>query len=245
MADGVTADAERFSKKPLYLQLRDVLVERIATGDWKPGDAIPNESNLAREFGVSAGTMRKALDLMEAERLLTRRQGRGTFVNDQTSDKLALRFTNVRAANGQLPEGDIKVAHVVEAAAGEDECWRLQLGPRDRVYRIQRTWLHKGDPIMFAQVVVPAAHFPGLEAATEAASTITGLAQRYGVLLGRAEERLSIGPAGDAVAAALAVAPGTPVMMLDRVVHALDGRPVEWRVGWCHFADKYYRAVLG
>jgi GntR family transcriptional regulator len=245
MPDGATVDADRFSKKPLYQQLRDVLAERITAGDWKPGDAIPNESNLAREFGVSAGTMRKALDLMEAERLLTRRQGRGTFVNDQTSDMLGLRFTNVRAANGQLPEGDIKVTHVAQDAASEDECRRLQLDPRDRVYRIQRTWRHKGDPFMFAQAVVPAAHFPGLEAATEAASRITGLAQRYGVLLGKAEERLSIGRAGDAVAAELGIAPGTPVMVLDRIVHALDGRPVEWRVGWCHLADKYYRAEIG
>jgi GntR family transcriptional regulator len=245
MPDGATVDADRFSKKPLYLQLRDLLAERITTGDWKPGEAIPNESSLAREFGVSAGTMRKALDMMEAERLLTRRQGRGTFVNDQTSDKLCLRFTNLRAANGQLPEGEITVAHVAQDAASEDECRRLQLGRGDRVYRIQRTWLHKGDPIMIAQAVVPAAHFPGLEAAAEAACHITGLAQRYGILLGKAEERLSIGRAKDAVAAALGVAPGTPIMVLDRVVHALDGRPVEWRVGWCDLGDKYYRAEIG
>jgi GntR family transcriptional regulator len=75
----------KFMNRPLYLQLRDALAERIAQGEWRPGSAIPNESDLAREFGVSAGTMRKALDLMEAERLLTRRQGRGTFVNDQCS----------------------------------------------------------------------------------------------------------------------------------------------------------------
>ena len=54
--------AGRFLNRPLYLQLRDALAERIAGGDWKPGNAIPNESDLAREFGVSTGTMRKALD---------------------------------------------------------------------------------------------------------------------------------------------------------------------------------------
>jgi GntR family transcriptional regulator len=65
-----------FSTRPLYLQLRDALAERVAAGEWKPGTAIPNESDLAREFGVSAGTMRKALDLLEDEHLVTRRQGR-------------------------------------------------------------------------------------------------------------------------------------------------------------------------
>ena len=65
----------RFSNRPLYLQLRDTLAQRIANGEWKPAAAIPNESDLAREFGVSAGTMRKALDLMEAEFGLQRTLG--------------------------------------------------------------------------------------------------------------------------------------------------------------------------
>jgi len=69
----------RFSTRPLYLQVRDALGERIAGGEWKPSTAIPNEGDLARQFGVSPGTMRKALDLLEAERLLTRRQGRGNL----------------------------------------------------------------------------------------------------------------------------------------------------------------------
>src|SRR6188474_3550536 len=98
----------RFSTRPLYLQLRDALAERIAHGEWKPGTAIPNESDLAREFGVSSGTMRKALDLMEGEHLLTRRQGRGTFVNDQSSEELAERFSNIHAAEGERIAGESK-----------------------------------------------------------------------------------------------------------------------------------------
>ena len=90
----------KFSTRPLYLQVRDALATRIAGGEWKPNAAIPNESDLAREFGVSSGTMRKALDLMEGERLLTRRQGRGTFVNDQSSEELAERFSNIHATGG-------------------------------------------------------------------------------------------------------------------------------------------------
>ena len=98
----------RFSTRPLYLQLRDALAERIAHGEWRPGTAIPNESDLAREFGVSSGTMRKALDLMEGEHLLTRRQGRGTFVNDQSSDEMAMRFNNVRSKDGQRVCGRVR-----------------------------------------------------------------------------------------------------------------------------------------
>ena len=76
---------ERFFTQPLYLQLRDALAERIARGEWKPGIAIPGEGDLARQLGVSKGTVRKSLDLLESEGLLSRRQGRGTFVIDPAS----------------------------------------------------------------------------------------------------------------------------------------------------------------
>src|SRR5690349_21939849 len=117
----------RLSNRPLYLQLRDALAGRIAGGEWKPGSAIPNESDLAREFEVSAGTMRKALDLMEGEHLLTRRQGRGTFVNDQSSHELAARFSNIRCLDGKRICGDIKSAHITSGTANELERSRLQL----------------------------------------------------------------------------------------------------------------------
>src|SRR5581483_8355539 len=128
----------RFTNRPLYLQLRDALAGRIANGEWKPNSATPNESDLAREFGVSAGTMRKALDLMEAERLLTRRQGRGTFVNDQTSVELAARFTNVRGADGKRVCGQVKSAEISEGTANDMERVRLRLRADDGVYRVRR-----------------------------------------------------------------------------------------------------------
>src|SRR6478609_12041377 len=128
----------KFSTRPLYLQVRDALATRIAGGEWKPNAAIPNESDLAREFGVSPGTMRKALDLMEAERLLTRRQGHGTFVNDQSSDELAARFSNIRGPDGKRVCGLVKSAEIAEGPANEMECARLRLHPEDRVIRIHR-----------------------------------------------------------------------------------------------------------
>ena len=54
---GTIMASHAFSTKPLYVQVRDALAERIATGQWKSGTSIPNEKDLAREFGVSAGTM--------------------------------------------------------------------------------------------------------------------------------------------------------------------------------------------
>ena len=95
---------EGFFTQPLYLQLRDALAERIARGEWKPGTVLPAEGNLARELGVSTGTVRKALDLLESEHLLSRRQGRGTFVIDTGSQGAAHGSTTSAWQMVQPPE---------------------------------------------------------------------------------------------------------------------------------------------
>jgi GntR family transcriptional regulator len=172
--------------RPLYLQLRDALAERVATGQWKPGGAIPNESELAREFGVSAGTMRKALDLMEAEHLVTRRQGRGTFVNDQTTDALAVRFCNIRALDGRRVAGQFRDEEIVAGEANGAECERLSLAENDRVYRIHRLRTDKDRTFMVEDICLPAALFAQLSNNDIAATQIVTLAQRHGILLGRA-----------------------------------------------------------
>ena len=147
--------------RPLYLQVRDVLAERIAAGDWKPGTIIPNEGDLARELGVSPGTVRKALELMEAEFLVTRRQGRGTFVNDPWSNGSAVRFSRLRVGNGEQISDPSGPAQVTEGEANDIECVRLRLREQDPVYRIRRVHIHDDRPFMVETVSVPAALFPG------------------------------------------------------------------------------------
>jgi GntR family transcriptional regulator len=234
----------RFSNRPLYLQLRDALAERIAGGQWKPGSAIPNENDLAREFNVSAGTMRKALDLMETERLLTRRQGRGTFVNDQASDELSARFSNLRASDGSRVSGEVKSVQIMEGTASQMECERLRLRPGDGVYRIHCTLHHEGQIYLVEEASLPAELFPRLPQRRGVADRIIILAQEYGLLLGKAAERVSLGQATPSLAQTFGIAPGAPIMVLDRVVMALDGRPIEWRMGYCHLVDKYYMAEM-
>ena len=143
MASDRTLAASRLVNRPLYLQVRDALVERIGKGDWKPGMAIPNEVDLAREFGISSGTMRKALDLLETERVVSRKQGRGTFVNDHSSTSFALRFWRISTSDGRPMTGGTKTIEVVEAPASEEEGRRLRLTRPSNVYRVRRERLHR------------------------------------------------------------------------------------------------------
>jgi GntR family transcriptional regulator len=239
-----TTSASRFSKRPLYLLVRDALAARIAAREWKANFTIPSESDLAREFGVSSGTMRKALEFMEGERLLTRRQGRGTFVNDQASDELLVRYSNIRTADGKRIAGEMKILAISEAPASPAECARLRLAQDDRVWRIRCVRRDGGKPFMVEDIAAPATLFPELDAQSELPRGVTVLAQQYGILLGKGDERISIGSASLAVAEALNLSVGAPILMLDRLLHSLDGQVVEWRLGMCQSADKYYLSEI-
>jgi len=237
--------ADRPSIKALYLQVRDALAERIATGEWRPGSAVPNERDLAQEIGVSAGTVRKALELLEAQKLITRRQGRGTVVNDPTSDAMVCRFISLRTADGNSCCGEVASQVISEGTANELERTRLGLRAGDGVYRIRRVRHHGGRNFMVADMTLPAALFPRLAGTSDIPSRLGALAPWNGMLLGKAEERVSIcAPPAD-IGDLLGVASGTPIMFLDCVVLLLGSdRPVAWRIAHVHLPDGYYLAEL-
>ena len=233
-----------FSTRPLYLQVRDLLVARIVAAEWKPGATLPNEVDLARELSVSPGTVRRALEEMEGERLIYRRQGRGTFVADHTSEELAIRYTNIRTSKGVRFAGEIARVQLSASEAHEMEQKRLRLRPGAQVMRIRRVRQSAGIPFMVEDVTLPDSLFPGLSDLREVPHRITLLAQQFGLLLGRAEEQVRASKANGEIAEELRIAKDTPILTLDRVVYTLDGRPVEWRLARCHFGDEVYWAEM-
>jgi GntR family transcriptional regulator len=234
----------RFATRPLYLQVKDMLVQRIVAGAWKPGAAIPNEIELSRELGISVGTVRKALDEMEGERLISRRQGRGTFVIDQTSDECAIRFSNIRDPDGMRIAGEVQSCALAMATANAAETQLLQLRNGETVLRLRRLRMHDRQPLMIEASTVPQARFPGLAQENDITASIVVLAHRYGLLLGRAQEKISVTAAEGEVADALKVAKGTPLMRLESIVYTIDGRPIEWRVAQCNLRDNYYMTEI-
>jgi GntR family transcriptional regulator len=233
---------DRFFTRPIYLQLRDTLAERIASGEWKPGHRIPNEVDLGREFGVSQGTMRRALELLESELVITRRQGRGTFVNG--SQDLPNRFNNFHLANGAAARCEESTLDIVRAEAGDGECARLQLMKGDQVYRIRRICSSLSRTFMIECASLPVALFPQLVERALPSHRLVDIAQAYSVLLGKGEERVFVGMCSPSAAEALNLAEGTHVQMLDRVIWTHNGRPAEWRRAECVLDGMYYRVRL-
>lgn len=110
--------APSLAVKPMYMRLMEMLVAKIKDGKWVIGNQIPNEMELSREYGVSGGTMRKALDLLEERGYVTRQQGRGTFVTDpaEAPVKLSLTREQARALLAALPDELPDILAPVEAA---------------------------------------------------------------------------------------------------------------------------------
>jgi GntR family transcriptional regulator len=232
--------------RPLYARVRDRLVERIRSGQWKPGQLIPNEFEIAAEFGVSQGTARKAISELAAEGLVVRRQGRGTFVVEHTPAHVLFRFFNMVDENGAAVIPDSREASAALAEADAEERRVLGLAHPARVIRIRRTRTRTGVPFIAETISLPEALFPGLADHPEVANTLYDLFQKeYGVLVMRTEDRLSAIAADAAVAAELGIEPGTPLLRIDRIAFGLDDTPVEWRVSLCHLDRAYYLARTG
>jgi GntR family transcriptional regulator len=136
------------------------LVGRITSGHWKPGDALPNEAELSQEFGLSPGTIRKALEWMESARLIVRQQGRGTFVRDPSSEEFVNWYERLRNEDGAPIHDKVETLDIAEDAANDEECFRLHLSGGARVRRTNRNKIEGGSPYMIERSSVPCALFP-------------------------------------------------------------------------------------
>jgi GntR family transcriptional regulator len=230
-------------KRPLYAQVYAELVERIRSGRWKPGQHIPNEFEIAAEFGVSQGTARKAIGALAAENLVVRRQGRGTFVFEHTPDDIMFRFFNLFEDSGARIVPDSRSTRCALGKANQSECKVLDLPKNARVIRIDRLRTRNRKPFITESIVLPDAAFPGLADLAEIPDTFYDVFQKtHGVLVTRTDERLTATAADAGAGRELDVPVGTPLVRIERVAFTLDDRPVEFRVSLCHLKRAHYLA---
>jgi GntR family transcriptional regulator len=242
MASGAGAN-KALGFRPLYRQVRDVLVKRIADGVWHAGEALPSEQEIAVDLGVSQGTVRKALDEMTGDNLVVRRQGRGTYVAKHDDARILFQFFKLVPDTGErtFPESRMLDARkVADREAGD----ALDLKPRDKVVRLERVRSIGGEPCILERIHLPAPLFPDIEARPLPNNLYELYASEYGVAIGRASEKLKAVAASAAEARALGVGAGSPLLRIDRIAFALDGRKVEWRVSLCHTDRVHYWSDL-
>ena len=233
--------------RPLYAQVRSTIEHALEAGEWAPGVAIPSEIDLASRFGVSQGTVRKALAALAADNLLVRRQGKGTFVATHTEEKTSnFRFLRIRRNDGQAEYPKSRLVDLRRARANADAARLLALKSGDAVFVLRRVLDYGGVPAVLDEITLPAALFRGLtrERAAYPGSMYGFFESEFGVRMVRAEERLHAVAAAGAAATLLRVAPGTPLLAVDRVAYTYGERPVELRRGLCTTRNEHYWNLL-
>jgi len=220
---------------PLYKEVKSRLTRGLAAGDWKPGEAIPSEARLAERFGVSIGTIRKAIDELVAERILLRQQGRGTFVATHTEDRTLFYFFHIVGKDGSRELPTIELLAFRKAKASALEAEKLRIARDAPVFRIQNVLKLADNAVLFDEIAIPAALYADLDEATfgNRDGTIYGLYQsRYGITVTRISERISAAHPPAKAAALLGISTETPALLIKRVAYTYDDTPVEYRVSW-------------
>ena len=237
------------SFRPLYLQIKALLEKSLEAGEWRPAEAIPSEFELAGRFGVSQGTVRKAIDALAADNLVVRRQGKGTFVATHTEEKTSMfRFLRIRRNDGRDEYPASRLLDVRRAKASAEAARLLGLKPGESVIVLRRILEYSGEPVVLDEITLPAAQFRGLTRARAEAyhgSMYSFFETQFGVRMLKAQEKLRAIAADATSAPLLKVTPGQPLLAVDRVTLTYGDRPVELRRGLCTTRNHHYLNVLG
>lgn len=224
------------SFRPLYEQIKILLTQSLVAGEWKPGEAIPSEMDLAARFRVSQGTVRKAIDELASEHIVVRRQGKGTFVASHNEPEYRYRFLRLTPDSGEKPHPENLFFGLERGKAHGDAAHALGLKPGAPTLGFKRVMSFGGRPLILDDIVFAAGQFPGLtlaELEEFRGSVYSFYESVFGVRMIRAEERLTAVAADGFAAAHLKVAPQTPLLRVDRVAYTYGDKPVEWRRGLC------------
>lgn len=217
---------------PLYQRLRDDLAARIADQHWRPGEAIPTEAELVKNFGASIGTVRKAIDMLVADGLLERHQGKGTYVRRARFDSSLFRFFRFQSEAGErrIPEGRILRREVLAAPSAVAEA--LRLPPGTEVIHLSRLRLLDNKPLLAESIWLPKDKFAALlelDSAEFGDLLYPLYEERCGQVIASAEETLTAEAVNDLNARLLQLPAGAPVIVIERVALGYDRQPLEWR----------------
>jgi GntR family transcriptional regulator len=224
---------------PLYQRIADELRLRISAGEWKPGQLVPTESQLVAQFNVAVGTIRKAMEILEAAGLVERFRGRGTFVRRAQFDSSLFRFFRFVGPCGERIYPESQLLSRTNTQAPYDVVERLALKRGSRVIHLHRLRLIDNAPMLVEDIWLPATIFKKILEISE--SEIGPLLypvyeKNCGVTVARAKETLSVTTSGVIEAGWLKIAVGSPIVVLERTAFDHSGKPIESRrsIGHAH-----------
>ncbi|RYF71977.1 MAG: GntR family transcriptional regulator [Comamonadaceae bacterium] len=246
-----TSESPTPSFSPLYQQIKGLILQSLHAGEWKPGDPIPSEMDLAARYHVSQGTVRKAIDELSAENLVVRRQGKGTFVATHAEHNVQYRFLKLVPDEGALDQEGPAQRRIVDCRrtrASAEVARALALRSGDPVLQVRRVLAYRQVPTILEDLWLPGAPFKGLTAERLAqwhGPMYALFETEFGVRMVRAEEKLRAVQPDAEQAALLQVSASTPLLSVERVAHTYHDTPMELRRGLYRTDTHHYRNDLG
>lgn len=236
---------------PLYKHVKQRMVASLSEGEWKPGEMLPSEPNLAARYEVGISTIRAALAELAAAGVVVRRQGKGTFVGVHGEQRSVYRFFHVVRDGGAK---DLPISELLQfrkAIADDHDADQLQL-PRGKagraVFKIRNMLRIHGTPVVVSDVVIPVSTFPQLTSRLlrEGSRTLYAVYQRqYGITIIRAVEEIRSASADATALKVFGVDAGAPVLEVRRIAYTFGNRPVEVRRSQVDTRRHHYRIEQG
>jgi GntR family transcriptional regulator len=235
---------------PLYQQIKGLILQSLQSGEWKPGEGIPSEMDLAARYRVSQGTVRKAIDELASDHLLVRRQGKGTFVATHAEQQVQYRFLKLMPDLGDpKSEGPAQrtIVDCKKLRANADVGRALALRAGDAVLQVRRVLSFAGSPTILEDLWLPGAPFKGLTAERLAGyqGPMYALFEtEFGVRMVRADEKIRAVLPDETQSQLLKVGQSTPLLSVERIAYTYNDTPMELRRGIYSTEHHHYRNAL-
>ena len=229
---------------PLYQSVQRQILDVLARGEWRPNEAIPSEKRLCDRFGVSIGTLRKAIDALVADHLLVRHQGLGTFVASHNRPRQFFQFFNIGPHEGSRTYPDVELLGFRKGRADRLAASKLGINIGDPVFRLRNLLSMDRRPVVVDTLVLPAGLFAGLTESTvrNRPNTLYSLyLDAYGLNVIRIDERVRAAAAPASSAKLLNLPAGAPILEVRRIAFSFNRQPIEWRIS--HVDTRHHEYV--
>jgi GntR family transcriptional regulator len=231
-ASGGKASGSSPTFSPLYQQIKTLIMQNLQSGEWRAGELIPSEMELAARFKVSQGTVRKAIDELAAENLVVRRQGKGTFVATHQEARAQFRFLRLKPDVGEAQYPDNVIIEAKRLRAPADVARQLDIKTGDSVVFMKRMQSFDGAPTILEELWLPGQLFKGLsvERMLQYKGPMYALLEtEFGTQMIRAVENIRAVAADSQAAELLGIAVNTPLLSVNRLSFTYSDKPVEVR----------------